>query len=207
MQTPRRLITQLAVPGAAVLLASALIGGVLAAEKPAAKTKSVELKLDNSLTVVLDSSRNGLPAKTRLLATAPFLEYYLTPVVDGIKRRKDLSWQEAAWASEEDDSPHGIEIQLGQAQRGGRFQVTWAYDTNGDEKVQWWVSRDYVIQVKGKAGDEWQTIADVKNNQSVVSSHPLPETSFSFIRIYQLAGGGHPSRPNLMWVGQVELVE
>ena len=207
MQTHKHIATKLVAAGAAILLTAGLVGAVFAADKSAAKGKSVELKLDGSLTVVLDAARNGLPAKTKLMATAPFAEYYLTPVVDGIKRRKDLSWQEAAWASEEEDSMHGIEVHLGQPQRGGRFQVTWAYDTNGDEKVRWWASRDYVIQVKEKAGDEWQTVADVKNNQSVVSSHPLPETAYSFVRIYQLAGGGHPSRPNLMWVGQIEVVD
>ena len=207
MRNHNQLATKLVASGAAMLLAAALFGAVFAAEKTVAKSKSVELKMDGSLTVVLDAARNGLPAKTKLMATAPYAEYYLTPVVDGIKRRKDLSWQEAAWASEEDDTPHGIEVQLGQPQRGGRFQVTWAYDTNGDEKVRWWVSRDYVVQVKEKAGDEWQTVADIKNNQSVVSSHPLPETAFSFVRIYQVAGGGHPSRPNLMWVGQIEVVD
>ena len=148
-----------------------------------------------------------MPAKTKLISTPSFLEYSLAPVVDGIKKRQDLSWQEAAWASDEAESPHGIEIQLSKPQRGGRFQVTWAYDANSDGNVRWWVSRNYVVQVKEKAGDDWKTVADVKNNQSVVGSYPLPEAPVSFVRIYQLAGGGHASRPNLMWVGQLELVD
>ena len=84
--------------------------------------------------------------------------------------------------------------------------MTWAYDANSDDKVRWWISRNYVIEVKEKAGDEWKTVVEVKNNQSVVGSYPLPETPFGFLRIYQLAGGGHPARPNLMWVGQLEWV-
>ena len=148
-----------------------------------------------------------MPAKTKLIPSPSYLDYSLAPVVDGIKKRQDLGWQEAAWASEEDGSPHGIEIQFSRPQRGGRFQVTWAYDTNSDPEVRWWISRNYVIQVKEKASDDWKTVVEVKNNQSVVGSYPLPESPFSFLRIYQLAGGGHAGRPNLMWIGQLELID
>ncbi len=202
-----RIVTKLALTTLAVLLAQSLTVSLCAADKPAANTKAVELKLDNGNAVSLDTSRNGFPGKTKLIATAPFPDYSLTPVVDGIKQRKDLSPQEAAWASEEEETPHGIEIQLSQPQRGGRFQVTWAYDTNGSESVRWWVSREFVIQVKDKSGDEWKTVVEVKHNQSIVGCYPLPESSFSFVRIFQSAGGGHPQRPNLMWVGQLELLK
>ena len=201
-----RLLKTAASVSLALLLAPTLTGSVIAAEKPSPEAKAVELKLDGNTAVVLDANRNGMPAKTKLIATAPYLEYSLTPILDGIKQRKDLGWQEAAWASEEDETTHGIEIQFSQPQRGGRFQVTWAYDANSDDKVRWWISRNYVIEVKEKAGDEWKTVVEVKNNQSVVGSYPLPETPFGFLRIYQLAGGGHPARPNLMWVGQLEWV-
>ena len=207
MKHMNQIVTKLALTTLAVLLAQSPTDSLHAADKPAASAKAVELKLDSSAAVVLDSARNGFPAKTKLVATEPFSDYQLAPVVDGIKQRKDLSPQEAAWASAEDDTAHGIEIQLGQPQRGGRFQVTWAYDTNGPENVRWYFSRDYVIQIKDKAGDEWKTVADVKNNQSVVGCHALPETSFSFVRIYQCANGGHAQRASLMWVGQLELLK
>ena len=200
-----RIITKLALTTFAVLLTPSLAVSLSAADKPAASAKAVELKLDSNTAVVLDAARNGFPAKTKLIATEPYPDYQLTPVVDGIKQRKDLSPQEAAWASAEDDTAHGIEIQLSQPQRGGRFQVTWAYDTNGPESVRWYFSRDYVIQIKDKAGDEWKTAVEVKNNQSIVGCYPLPETAFSFVRILQTAGGGHAQRPNLMWVGQLEV--
>ena len=202
-----RIVTKLALTTLAVLLAQSLTVSLRAADTPAASAKAVELKLDSDAAVVLDASRNGFPAKTKLLATEPYDSYLLTPVVDGLKQRKDLGWQDAAWASAEDDTTHGIEIQLSQPQRGGRLQVTWAYDTSASESVRWWISRDYVIQIKDKASDEWKTVVEVKNNQSVVGCYPLPETAFSFVRIFQSAGGGHPQRPNLMWVGQLELLK
>ena len=207
MSPNHRLVITAATAALAVLLTHALVNAVGAAEKAAPKPKTVELALDSGSAVVLEADRNGMPAKTKLMPTASFQEYSLAPVVDGVKKRQDLTWQEAAWASEEDESPHGIEIQLAKPQRGGRFQVTWAFDTNSDSNVRWWISRNYVIQVKDKAGDEWKTVVEVKNNQSVVGSYPLPDAPFSFLRIYQLAGGGHAARPNIMWVGQLELTD
>jgi hypothetical protein len=191
----------------ALLLGLGLTHSTRAAETEAPKAKGVDLALDSNSAVVLDTDRNGMPAKTKLIATASFDGYSLTPIVDGIRKRKELGPADSAWASEEEAKPHGIEIQFPQPQRGGRLQVTWAYDTNGDDKVRWWASRDYVIQIKESAGDDWKTVVEVKNNQSAIGCYPLPETPFRFLRIYQLAGGGHPGRPNLMWVGQLELVE
>lgn len=191
----------------AVLLSQTLSNPVCAAEKESPKAKSVELSLDSGAAVVLDADRNGMPAKTKLIPTTSYEGYSLSPVVDGNKKRHALEWAEAAWASEESESPHGIEIQLSKPQRGGRFQVTWAYDTNGDPNVRWWTSRHYVIQVKDKSGDDWKTVVEVKNNQSVVGSYALPQTPSSFLRIYQVAGGGHEGRPNIMWVGQLEFVD
>jgi hypothetical protein len=207
MSPNHRLVITAATATLAVLLVHNLVNAVGAAEKAAPKPKAVELSLDSGSAVVLEGDRNGMPAKTKLIPTASFQEYSLAPVVDGVKKRQDLTWQEAAWASEEDESPHGIEIQLSKPQRGGRLQVTWAFDTNSDSDVRWWVSRNYVIQVKDKAGDDWKTVLEVKNNQSVVGSYALPDAPFSFIRIYQLAGGGHAARPNIMWVGQLELTD
>ena len=207
MLSKNRFVTTATTATLAVLLAQALISAVCAAEKNPAKSKALELALDSGAAVVLEADRNGMPAKTKLIPTASYEGYSLAPVVDGIRKRQELSPQDAAWASEEAESPHGIEIQFSKPQRGGRFQVTWAYDTNGDSNVRWWVSRDYVIQVKANASDDWKTVVEVKNNQSVVGSYPLPETPFSFLRIYQVAGGGHAARPNLMWVGQLELAD
>ena len=207
MRPQNQLFKIAAISALALWLAQPLTNPACAADKQAPKGKAVELKLDDEAAVVLDASHNGLPTKTKVIPTASYEGYSLAPVVDGIKKRKELAWAEAAWASQEDETAHGLEIQLSQPLHGGRFQVTWAYDTGSGDPTVWWVSRDYVIQVKDKAGDNWKTVAEVKNNQSTVGSYPLPETQFRFIRIYQLAGGGPSARPNIMWVGQIEWVE
>ena len=118
-----------------------------------------------------------------------------------------MGWQEASWVSEEDTSPHGIEVRLSKPVRGGRFQITWGYDINNDEGGRWWISRNYCIQIKNKADSPWKTVLRVKNNQSAIGSYPLPDEPFRFLRVVQLPGGGHPLRPNLMWVGQIEVTD
>ncbi len=176
--------------------------------KPADTDQRVpELKLDETVTVVLDKARNGLPAKTVVVATPSFPNYRLTPIVNGIKQRKDMGWQEASWVSEEDSAAHGIEIRLGKAVRCGQFQITWAYDINNNEGGRWWISRNYCIQVKNKADSPWKTVLRVKDNQSAIGSYPLPDEPFHFLRVVQMPGGGHKLRPNLMWVGQIELTD
>ncbi len=187
--------------GSAILASLTIIGiSAQAADK-------IEVKLDSSTEVVVAKDINGIPAKSKLTSTATYEEYALAPVVDGIKKRKDLGWQECSWASAEDDTVHAIQIELSKPQRGGRFQITWAYDIHNEDSGKFWVSRDYVIQVKDKAGDPWNTVIVVKGNQSIVACHALPDTAIGFIRIYQPVGGGHPDRPNIMWVGQVELLD
>lgn len=189
-----------------VLMPGMFLGG-MGAGFVSAEEALADLNLDPSTEVVLAADINGLPAKTKLLSSPSFAEYSLEPVVDGIRKRKELNWQACSWASAEEDSPHGIEIQLSKPQRGGRFQVSWAYDIHNAQGGQWWISRNYLIQIKNKAGDPWKTAVDVKNNQSAVGSYPLPDEEFNFLRIFQPVGGGHPDRPHIMWVGQVELVE
>ena len=181
------------------------------AAKPAApaKPESVALALDSSTTVVLDKEINGMPAQTKLIATPSFPEYALAPVVDGIKKRKELGWQECSWASAEDETAHGVEIQFSTPQRGGRFQVTWAYDIFNEDNGKWWISRDYVIQIKGKADDSWKTVITVKNNQSIVGCYPLPDESFGYLRDLSTSAGRpcgpprhHVDRPVSSWLNR-----
>ena len=195
--------------GACILLAvfgNAGITNVSAADATAVDT-SADLTLDSNTEIVLEIDANGLPAKSKMIATPSFFEYALNPVVDGIKNRKELNWQMSCWASAEEEEVHGIEMHLSQPRTGGRFQITWAFDIHNANNGRWWISQNYTIQTKNAATGTWKTAADVKGNQSIVSSHQLPNEPFRFVRIVQPIGGGHPDRPNIMWVSQVELLD
>lgn len=162
----------------------------------------IEVTLDPVSAIVLKKAINGFPENTKVISTTCNGIYTLAPVIDGIKKRKELDWLEGSWASIEDDDTHAIEIQLGKPLSGGRFQITWAYD-HDDYKF----SRSYVIQVKDKADGVWKNVIWVKDNQSIVSSYVLPKEPFSFIRIAQPKGGGPDDRANILWVGQIEITD
>jgi hypothetical protein len=162
----------------------------------------IEVELDPVSAIVLKKGINGFPENTKVISTTCNGIYTLAPVVDGIKKRKELDWLEGSWASIEDDDTHAIEVQLGKPLSGGRFQITWAYD-HDDYKF----SRSYVIQVKDKADGVWKNVIWVKDNQSIVSSYALPKEPFSFIRIAQPKGGGPDERANILWVGQIEITD
>jgi hypothetical protein len=192
------------------LILAATLANSTRAEPEAATTAdatSVVLTLDSRTEVVLQKDVNGMPAGTRLISTPSFYEYSLAPVVDGIENRKGLGWKEGSWASEENGTEHGIEIQLSKPRRGGRFQVTWAHDVYNADSGKWWISRNYLIQIKAKADDAWKTVISVQNNQSAVGSYPLPREDIGYLRICQPALGGNLARPNIMWIGQIALTE
>ncbi len=172
-----------------------------------AEEQGIDLTLDPGTEIELETAVNGMPAQTKLVSSPSYFEYSLNPVVDGIRDRKGLNWQVCSWASAEEAEAHGIEIHLSKPRSGGRFQVTWAFDVHNADNGNWWVSRQYVVQVRKTADGEWETVANVAGNQSIVGSHQLPNKEFQFVRIVQPVGGGHPNRPNIMWVGQVELVD
>ncbi|MCY2926639.1 MAG: discoidin domain-containing protein, partial [Planctomycetota bacterium] len=167
----------------------------------------VALRLDPNTGVVLEADRNGLPAGTTMFSTAACMDYSLLALVDGVKDRKTLGWQGGAWASLEDQNPHGLEIRLAKPVQGGCLRITWAFDRFNPENGHVYASRNYCIQVKGAAGEAWKTVADVKGNSSSVSTHPLPNEPFRFLRLYQLPGGGDVKRPNILWIGQLERVD
>lgn len=162
----------------------------------------IEVTLDPASAIVIKKAINGFPENTKVISTTCNGIYTLAPVVDGIKKRKELDWLDGSWASIEDDDTHAIEVQLGKPLRGGRFQITWAYD-HDDYKI----SRTYIIQVKDKADGVWKNVIWVKDNQSIVSSYVLPKEPFSFIRIAQPKGGGPDDRANILWVGQIEIID
>lgn len=181
----------------------AIVAQDAATTKPA-KGALKEMVLDESKAFTLKAEKNGFPANTKLIPSGNFDDNYVVEVlVDGKKNRKEMPWQEAAWASAETEEPQGIQINLGKPMQGGRFQVAFAYDAGS-----WYTSRNFRVQVKAKETDAWKDVAVVDNNKSVIGSFVLPEDeSFSFIRLYQPVGGGYVDRPNLLWLGQIEITE
>jgi hypothetical protein len=146
----------------------------------------------------LPESANGFAMNTLIMPSSCYGGYSVKPVIDGIANRSVLHWSEAAWASAE---IAGEDVWLAfvfdTPQSGGKLKITWATDQS---KV--FISQRYRVQIK--VNDQWVDVVDAASEHMPVSVHPLPDTPYMGIRIYQSAGGGPVERPNIMWIAQVQ---
>ena len=153
-----------------------------------------------SMSFTLPEAVNGFPIGTVVMPSTCYGGYTVKPVVDGIANRAALHWSESAWASAEVQGEDvWLAFEFKKPQQGGRLKITWATDQG---KAQ--VSQRYQVQIK--VNGVWQDVVDAAGQQINVSMHPLPDTPYSGIRIHQPAGGGPTSRPNLMWIAQVQRI-
>ncbi|HOA90646.1 MAG: discoidin domain-containing protein [Bacillota bacterium] len=124
-------------------------------------------------------------------------------------------WAEVAWASQESPGEHWLEYEL-----PGRINITsifiwWARDTG-----VFYYSRDFYIEVDGKVVfdstlpmDKNNLVKEVRNIEGDAAGIQVTEIYFkepvkgTYVRVVQHPGGGHPNRPNLMWVAEVEIYE
>jgi len=126
--------------------------------------------------------------------------YNAAPVTDGVRMPEpDVHWTEAAWASAERATEHWVEIELPEAAKIGRAVLWWPFD-NG-----WlFTSRDFGVQYEAEG--RWVDAATVSGNQravhTIVDFEPAEAKRW---RVVQSKGGGPPKRPDLMWLGEVEL--
>jgi hypothetical protein len=148
-----------------------------------------------SMSVTLDSDRNGFPKGAVIVPSGCFGGYTVAPIVDGIADRSKLTWSEAAWASAEDGEPAWLEIRLPQSSSNHELLVDWQ---NGH------ASRAFDVQTKDSPQSSWREVLSIKDNRDQTSSIALP-AKYQIIRIYQAPGGGSAKRPDLMWISQIKL--
>lgn len=154
-----------------------------------------------SMSFTLPEAVNGFPAGTVVMPSSCYGGYTVKAVVDGIANRSAMHWSEAAWASAEVQGEDvWLAFEFDKPKQGGRLKITWATDQG---KAQ--ISQRYRVQIK--IDGEWQDVVEATGQQINVSMHPLPDAAYSGIRIHQPAGGGATSRPNLMWIAQVQCIE
>jgi hypothetical protein len=151
-----------------------------------------------SLSITLDSPRNGFPAGTRIEPSSCFLGYSVAAIVDGIRDRQSLHWSKAAWASaEEPGVSQQLDFSFPTSITGGAIHVTFAFDNN-----KWEVSRKIQIQVRSDDHSEWVNLPISTDAHACDAA--LPATAIHRLRIVQDPAGGSVDRPDLMWIAQVE---
>lgn len=124
-------------------------------------------------------------------------------------------WAEVAWASGETDDEHWLEYELAGKTNIDSIFIWWARDTG-----VFYYSQDFCIEVNGKVVydstiplDKNPLVKEVLRKEGDAAGYQVTEIYFkepvngSTVRIIQFPGGGHPDRPNLMWVAEVEIWE
>ncbi len=144
-----------------------------------------------------------------------FPSYNPSVVADG--ERNEASevgrWGEVAWASAETPDDHWLELLLPNKTKVKSIYIWWARDTG-----VFHYSEDIIIEANGKiVYDSTKKtnalVKDVKRLTGDADGFQVTQIFFNepvtadTVRIIQLAGGGHPDRPNLMWVAEVEINE
>jgi len=148
-----------------------------------------------SMSVTLDSLRNGFPAGTVVVPSGCFGGYTVAPIVDGIDDRSKLHWSQSCWASAEDGEPAWLEIRLREPRDGGELLIVWE---NGH------ASRAFDVRAKELSDSAWREVKRTTDNTASQCTIALPG-KYQFIRITQQPGGGSGKRPDLMWVSQLKL--
>ncbi len=155
-----------------------------------------------SMSIHLTQPINGLPVGTVITPSSCFAGYTAAPLIDGITDRSALSWSDASWAS----SDHGgdytwVQVTLPAPAYGGEFVITWATDAGITH-----VSQNYHVQTRSGHG-EWQDTSPATHTTDTTSTHRLPDTPYTDIRVRQPDGGGGTTRPGLMWLAQLQIID
>lgn len=149
---------------------------------------------------ILDPSNLALAANgASLSADSSFAGYTTARIIDGIRNLEGLSWDLAGWASKDNGQDHWVEISLAKESQVKTVQIFWCLD-NGELKssvayhIQYWDGKDWITAFEEKAGAQKVPETKIDVNFSTTK-----------VRYFQSAGGGPANRPNIAWIGEIEL--
>ncbi len=129
-----------------------------------------------------------------------FAGYSVGPLRDGILDTADLDWSESAWASADIAVPHWVEVRWPAPQRITAATVHWAKDNE-----TYFRSTHYRLQFR--RNESWEDWSDASREESEAADQyraaaPLLTDG---LRLWQEVGGGSRSRPNLLWVRELDV--
>lgn len=120
---------------------------------------------------------------------------------DGVKPEAGASLPgTVSWASAENSSPHWVEVEFGRPQTVKEVTVYWA---NYSHELH--TSRCFEVQIPD--GEGWKTVyrsPDEGEKPATCTTAEFAPITLSKLRIYQPGESGSQSRPNLMWLTEIE---
>lgn len=142
-----------------------------------------------------------MPRGTRVTVDSCYEGYRADPLADGKINPPDQDWSAVAWASAEEDGEHWVRLEFPAPQTVTRLVIHWALDNGA-----WYPSRRFVVETLRDGA--WTPIPDAaadaapNGSSTAVSWPPARLTS---LRLRQPAGGGSPTRPDLLWISELEV--
>ena len=107
---------------------------------------------------------------------------------------------ESAWASDDAERDHWMEVTLPADEPVGRIALHWP-----ELRSRFQTSRAY--RIEGLVDGDVRTLLEVESNpERPWTSHDLEPAAVSPIRVVQPPGGGSPEHPNRFWLSQIELL-
>jgi uncharacterized repeat protein (TIGR01451 family) len=157
----------------------------------------------DDLLVAEDQSQQGDVALaatgTQVATDSDYTDYTPAPLTDGITDTTGLDWNQAAWASADNDREHWIELTFPKPTSVSRVSIYW----NAENNVTY-TSRDY--QVQAWVNGAWQTVASVQDQPVMaVSTHSFAPVTTEKLRVLQAPKGGYADRPGIIWVSEVKV--
>ncbi|NLE66065.1 MAG: CRTAC1 family protein [Lentisphaerae bacterium] len=122
---------------------------------------------------------------------------------DGV--REPIRWQEAWISTEWTESPRWAELSFTSEVPVRTVAIFWGVDEGAPA-----ASRAYSIQAwqTNAATNAFVNILEVKNGKPAARSvHTFKPVTSKRFRVWQPVGGGIASRPNAMWIAEIELYE
>jgi hypothetical protein len=108
---------------------------------------------------------------------------------------------ESAWASDDTEHEHWVELTLSEEAAVGRIALHWP-----EWRSRFQTSSAY--RIEGLVDGGWRTLAETESNpERPWTSHDFePAATVASLRVVQPSGGGSPEHPNRLWLSQIELL-
>jgi len=139
-------------------------------------------------------------SRVRVDVDSTYSGYSTRALTDGVTDTTGVDWNEAAWASEESGGPHWVRITFPEPSTVQSLSAWW----NTEGGVTYTSRRGAVIG--WTESDEKVVLGEFTNQKSVpVTRVEFEPRKLKAIELRQPPRGGSETRPNLMWLSEIEV--
>ena len=139
-------------------------------------------------------------SRVRIDVDSTYSGYSTKALTDGVRDTTGVAWNEAAWASEESGGPHWVRITFPEPTTVHSLSAYWnveggvTYTSRRGTVIGWTESGEKVV------------LGEFTNQKPVPVTHAeFDPRKLKAIELRQPSRGGSETRPNLMWLSEIEV--